>query len=259
MTTPVLYIFAISHYCEKARWALDYLNIEYRLQHISPITHVKFVRGLGVADTSLPVLTAGSLTLQGSSRIIDWAEAQSRPGKSSQGKRSLEVDTIADVSSARTIEQRLDDVAGVHVRRYFYADALLNQPQKVRPIFCENLTWREQIMLRLAWGRICKYMIRGLDLGVEQGRESRLIIETELDWLDGLLADGRAFLLGEHFSRADIAAASLLSPLVLPPQHPTYHNLQLPPGVAADVAGWQERRSIRWVGDIYRNYRIFPN
>ena len=244
MTTPVLYVFAISHYCEKARWALDYLNIEYRLQHLSPITYVKLVRGLGVADTSLPVLTAGSLILQGSSRIIDWAEAHNR-----SVKRSLEVD------SAREIEQRLDDVAGVHVRRYYYADALLNQPQKLRPIFCGKLTWREQIMLRLAWGRICKYMIRGLDLGVEQGRESRLVIETELDWLDGLLADGRAFLLGEHFSRADITAASLLSPLVLPPEHPTYHNLQLPPGVAADVAGWQERRSIRWIGDIYRNYR----
>lgn len=264
MTTPVLYIFAISHYCEKARWALDYLNIEYRLQHLSLITYGKFVRGLGVADTCLPVLTAGSLTLQGSSRIIDWAEAQSRPGRSSPErisleKRSLEVDNITDVSSAREIEQRLDDVAGVHVRRFYYADALLNQPQKVRPIFCANLTWQEQIMLRLAWGRICKYMIRGLDLGVEQGRESRRIIETELDWLDGLLADGRAFLLGEHFSRADIAAASLLSPLVLPLEHPTYHNLQLPPGVAADVAGWQERRSIRWIGDIYRNYRKLPN
>jgi glutathione S-transferase len=254
MTTPVLYVFAISHFCEKARWALDYLNIEYRLQHLSPITYGKFVRGLGVADTCLPVLTAGSLTLQGSSRIIDWAEAQGRPGKS-----SLEVDNIPDVSRAREIEQRLDDVAGVHVRRYYYADALLNQPQKVRPIFCAGLTWQEQIMLRLAWGKICKYMIRGLDLGVEQGRESRLMIETELDWLDGLLADGRAFLLGEHFSRADITAAGLLSPLVLPPEHPTYHNLQLPPGVAADVADWQQRRSIRWIGDIYRNYRKPPD
>jgi glutathione S-transferase len=254
MTTPVLYIFAISHYCEKARWALDYLNIEYRLQHLSPITYGKFVRGLGLADTSLPVLTTDSLTLQGSSRIIDWAQAQNR-----SEQRNLEVDANADISSAREIEQRLDDVTGVHVRRFYYADALLNQPQKVRPIFCANLTWQEQLMLRLAWGKICKYMIRGLDLGVEQGRESRQIIETELDWLDGLLADERAFVLGDHFSRLDITAASLLSPLALPLQHPTYHNLQLPPGVAADVAGWQERRSIRWIGDIYRNYRKLPD
>jgi glutathione S-transferase len=254
MTTPVLYIFAISHFCEKARWALDYLNIEYRLKYLSPITYRKFVRGLGVADTCLPVLTTGSLILQGSSRIIDWAEAHSRPGKS-----SLEVDNITDLSSAREIEQRLDDVAGVHVRRFYYADALHNQPQKVRPIFCGNLAWQEQIMLRLAWGKVCKYMIRGLDLGVEQGRESRLLIETELDWLDGLLADGRTFVLGKHFSRVDITAASLLSPLVLPPEHPTYHNLQLPPGVAADVAGWQERPSIRWISEIYRKHRNLPD
>ena len=110
-------------------------------------------------------------------------------------------------------------------------------------------------MLRLAWNKICQYMIRGLDLGAEQGRESREIIETELDWLDQLLAGNRRFLVGKHFSRADIAAASLLSPLVLPAQHPTYHHMQLPPGLAADLADWQERPSIRWIHDIYRDYR----
>ena len=250
MTTPVLYVFAISHYCERARWALDYLGIEYRLQHLSPITYARIVRSLGVADTALPVLTAGSLTLQGSARIMDWAEAQNR-----SAKRSLEVDVSADVTSGREIERRLDNVAGIHVRRFYYADALLNQPQQVRPIFSRNLAWHEQIMLRLAWSKICKYMIRGLDLGVEQGRESRQIIAAELDWLDGLLADARPFLLGDHFSRTDLTAASLLSPLVLPAEHPTYHNLELPPGVAAEVAKWQQRPSMRWIGDIYRNFR----
>jgi glutathione S-transferase len=249
MTTPVLYVFAISHYCEKARWALDYLNIDYRLQLLSPITYRKFVRNLGMADTNLPVLSAGSLTIQGSSQIMDWAEAQKNPGS-----RSLGVDAEA-VSTGCEIEQRLDAVVGVHVRRFYYADALLNQPQLVRPIFCRGLAWHEQIMLRLAWGKICQYMIRGLDLGVEQGRESRQIIEAELDWLDGLLDDGRRFLLGDHFSRTDMAAASLLSPLVLPAEHPTYHNMQLPPGVTADVAGWKERPCMHWIGEIYRNFR----
>jgi hypothetical protein len=110
----------------------------------------------------------------------------------------------------------------------------------------------------LAWNKICQHMVRGLDLGVEQGRESRQIIETELNWLDQLLAGNRRFLGGERFSRADIAAASLLSPLVLPPQHPTYHNMQLPPGLAADTADWQERPSMRWIRDIYRDYRKLP-
>lgn len=269
MKTPVLppdlYVFAISHYCEKARWALDYLNIDYRLQHLSPISYVKFVRSLGVADTTLPVLTVGSLTIQGSSQIIDWAETHCKSGSKSGQKsaqeseiQALAADTDADVSRSREIEQRLDDLAGVHIRRYFYSEALLDQPQQIRRIFSRHLPWHQQLMLRLAWNKICQHMIRGLDLGPEQGRESRQIIDTELDWLDELLADNRRFLVGERFSRADIAAASLLSPLVSPPQHPTYHNLQLPPGVAADAADWQARPSMRWIRDIYCDYRKLP-
>lgn len=255
--SPVLYVFAISHYCEKARWALDYLNIDYRLQHLSPISYMKFVRNLGVADTTLPVLTVGSLTLQGSSQIIDWAETHSKPGSKSE-TRALAADIDANVSRSREIEQRLDDLAGVHIRRYYYSEALFNQPQQIRRIFARHLPWHQQLMLRLAWNKICQHMIRGLDLGAEQGRQSRQIIETELNWLDQLLAGNRRFLVGERFSRADIAAASLLSPLVLPPQHPTYHNMQLPPGLAADAADWQERPSMRWIRDIYRDYRKLP-
>jgi len=248
MATPVLYIFAISHYCEKARWALDYLKIEYRLQHLSPVSYGKFVRSLGVADTSLPVLVTNSLVLQGSSRIIDWASKQGKAGTPG-------LQTDIDSSVGREIEQRLDDVFGVHVRRYFYSEALFDQPRAVRRIFATDLRWPQKIVLRLAWSKICKYMIRGMDLGVEQGLASRQIIETELDWLDGLLARDRPYLLGEQFSRTDLVAASLLSPLALPAQHPAYQDLQIPPGVAADLAAWRERPSLRWVRDVYRQYR----
>jgi len=37
---PRLYIFPISHYCEKARWALDYLNVDYLADE-----DAQFVRG----------------------------------------------------------------------------------------------------------------------------------------------------------------------------------------------------------------------
>jgi glutathione S-transferase len=247
MTTPVLYVFAISHYCEKARWALDYLGIDYRLEHLAPGPHIKLARALGVADTSLPILADGDFALQGSSRIIDWAQVQG-----TSPAHNLAPD---DDRAAREIEQRLDKVFGVHVRRYYYSDALVTQPQTVKPMFARDLSWPQRLVLHLAWGKIVKLMIRGMDLGAEQGRESRQIVEAEMDWLDGLLADGRQYLAGARFSRADLCAASLLAPLALPPQHPSYHRLQLPPGVAADLEKWQRRPSLRWVGEIYRNYR----
>lgn len=248
MNVPVLYIFAISHYCEKARWALDYLGVDYRLQYLSPVSYLKQVRSLGVPDTSLPILATGSQAVQGSAQIIDWAEAH-------KGNEASSLEAGADSAAAREIERRLDDVAGVHLRRYYYSEALLDRPQTVRPIFARDLCWHQRLILRLAWERIRQYMIRGMDLGVAQGLESRNVVKAELDWLDSLLADNRAFLLGERFSRADLAAASLLSPLVLPPQHPTYHDLQLPPGIAADLEAWRERPSLRWIRGLYRRYR----
>ena len=62
----------------------------------------------------------------------------------------------------------------------------------------------------------------------------------------------------DEFSRADIAVASLLAPLALlalPSEHPTYNKIEHPPRMAASVSGWEQRPSIRWVRDIYAQYR----
>jgi glutathione S-transferase len=247
MITPVLYVFAISHYCEKARWALDYLGVDYRLKHLAPGQHIKLARSLGVADTCLPILADGDFALQGSARIIDWAQVQS-----TSATHNLAAD---DDQAGREIEQRLDDVFGVHVRRYYYSDALLTQPQTVKPMFTRDLPWPQRLILKLAWGKIVKLMIRGMDLGALQRLESRQIVETELDWLDGLLADDRQYLLGDHFSRTDLCAASLLAPLALPAQHPTYPHLQVPAATAADLEIWKNRPTLRWVNEMYRRHR----
>jgi glutathione S-transferase len=247
MITPVLYVFAISHYCEKARWALDYLGVDYRLEYLAPGPHIKLARSLGVADTFLPILVDGELALQGSSQIIDWAQAQS-----SSATHNL---SAGDDQAGREIEQRLDDVLGVHVRRYYYSDALLTQPETVKPMFARYLPWHQRLVLHLAWSKIVKLMIRGMDLGPEQRLESRQIIETELDWLDGLLADGRQYLLGDHFTRTDLCAASLLAPLALPAQHPAYNQLQVPAVTAAELEIWKQRPCVQWVREMYRRYR----
>jgi glutathione S-transferase len=247
MSTPALYIFAISHYCEKARWALDYLGIDYRLEYLAPGPHIKFARELGVADTSLPILVDADLALQGSAQIIDWALQRSK-----DTEFSLATD---DEQASREIEQRLDKIFGVHVRRYYYSDALITHPENVRPMFSRHLAWQQKLVLRIAWGEICKRMIKGLDLGSAQRVESRQIVEAELDWLDGLLADGRQYLVGENFSRTDVSAASLLSPLALPPEHPTYNDLQVPSATAADFASWQQRPGILWAREMHKRYR----
>ena len=48
-----LYQFAISHYCEKIRWALDYKGLNYETVNLLPGQHVKTIRKLtGGPDVS---------------------------------------------------------------------------------------------------------------------------------------------------------------------------------------------------------------
>ncbi len=248
MTSPTLYIFAISHYCEKARWALDYLGIDYTLRHVAPGEHIQIAKKLGCPGTAVPYLALDKRVIQGSADIISWAESI----RSANGKR---LTPESDIEQAAEIEKRIDDIAGVHVRRFYYSEALIEHPSTVRPIFTQSLPLLKRLPIVLGWGKIRSIMTRRMDLGREQGVQSRQIMDAELQWIDDLLADGRSYLVGDRFSRADLAVASLLSPLVLPQQHPTYSGLTHPPRLAATVADWSQRPSLRWVRDIYAKHR----
>jgi glutathione S-transferase len=248
MSEPVLYVFAISHYCEKARWALDHFGLPYRLKFTMPGMNRPIARKLGTKAGSLPFLQAGTGVVAGSSAIIDWGETH----------RVASTPSLAgnDQALTRLLEQRLDDVAGVHVRRAYYSAALLTDPASVRPMFSRDLPLFQRWMVTLGWPKFVPIMIKGMDLGDSQGKESLTLLRGELDWLDGMLADGRRYLAGDQFTRADITAASLLAPLVNPRQHPTYANLPLPSRLAEAIKTWQDRPILRWVTTLYAQHRV---
>ncbi len=85
---------------------------------------------------------------------------------------------------------------------------------------------------------------------------SRAKLSAELDWLDSLLADGRQYLAGGRFSRADITVASLLAPFARPEQMKTYHNMTVPEALAAAVDCWKDRPIMRWTVELYRTRRV---
>lgn len=243
MPKRVLYVFNISHYCEKARWALDHFGIDHEVRPVMVGAHRRIAKKLGATRGSVPFLQAGDEVIAGSSAIIDWCEKQS-----ADGRPSLEG---SDTALVRSIEKRLDAIAGVHVRRFFYSDALTSDPKSVLPYFTSGLPLWQRAALTLAWSRIVEIMKKGLDLGPAQGEESRAILDRELAWLDGLLADGRPCLTGSGWTRADLTAASLLAPLVAPKEHPVYQAENFPQAVAATMTAWAERPILRFVREAY--------
>jgi glutathione S-transferase len=246
MTPPQLYVFAISHYCEKARWALDYLGVEYEIKYLTPGLHAERMTSLGAGGTSLPVLVNGGELIQGSSDIVSWAQSAPNNGRTLNCESS---------PLASDITGRVDDVLGVHVRRMYYSEALVEHPETVLPIFADYLDDEEAILLRKIWELVVASMTERMDLGADQGRESRDIVLQQLDWFDELLGDGRDYLLGDTFTRVDLSAASLLAPLSLASEHPTYGNLQMPPRIAQDVVKWQSRPVSQFVTRMYRRHR----
>ncbi len=210
--------------------------------------HRLIAKRLGAGNGSLPFLETGDRVIAGSGEIIGWADANRATDRASMASD--------DPKATRDIEQRLDDVAGVHVRRYYYSDALLTNPGAVRPIFSRDLSLLPKIAVTLGWSKIVARMISGMDIGTKQGLESRDVVMGALDWLDRLLADGRRHLSGSTLSRADITAASLLVPFVTPAEHSSYTTLELPNALAKTIAEWQERPVLKWMKRLYAEHRL---
>lgn len=249
MTKPILHVFSISHYCEKAKWALDYLGIDYEINILIPGLNAAFAKKLGVNKSSLPILSYGDEVIQGSSQIIDWAEQRTNNDSKSLTVNNAQIE-------AEKFEQRLDNVLGVHVRRMFYSESLLNHPKTVRPVFSEGLSFVDKIKLHIMWPMIIRKMTVFMDLGDEQRIQSTELVDAEIKWLDELLSDGRSYLFENKFSRVDITAASLLARVVSPVEHPAQNYFVLPPQATELASEWSNRPTFKWVLKMYAEHRL---
>ena len=241
---PRLVTFGISHFCEKARWALDWHGITHEEISWPPGVHQILARRCGAKGTTLPILFADDTVIQGSGAIIDWADQQTN-----DRVRKLTLAGVLD------IERRADDVIGFHVRRLAYAEILPRFAHLVKPELFRNASPTHRLVGNIMWPVVRRAMMRVYQITPRAALESRSTLEGELDWLDSKLGDGRAYLAGDQFSRADITVASLLAPFARPPEMPVFHEMSVPDALVADFERWSDRPIIRWVGTQYQCHR----
>jgi glutathione S-transferase len=89
------------------------------------------------------------------------------------------------------------------------------------------------------------------DRGLENDRAA---VSAALDRIERQ-RDGCSYLVGASFSVADLTAASLLSPLLQPPEIQYPLRVELPPDIRDYRAALLGHPAARWALDIYRQHR----
>jgi glutathione S-transferase len=239
-----------SHFCEKARWAVDLTGRPYVEERHLPMLHWLATRRAGGGRT-VPVLATDAGVLADSTAILRWADAQLRP------RASLHPDDPKRRAECDALEDELDEAFGPEVRRIGYHYAFADDA--VILALAESAPAWERVSLRLALPAVRTIMLRGMDIRPATVAAALDVVRRTYDRMAARLADGRPYLLGDRFSAADLTFGALGGPLVLPPEHPVPMPAALLPAELHDVV-----RELRahpagaFLLRLYAGHRVAP-
>jgi glutathione S-transferase len=246
---PVLWHIPISHYSEKARWALDYKRVPHCRRALPGGFHMVAALALTRGESfTFPVLVLDGEAIGDSTAIIGALE-QRRPDP------SLYPDDPSERRRALDLEDYFDEEAAPAVRLLGWnafvgdPDRLGDLVQQFIPPSVRGTELATTLTVRFASA------FTGLRYGVkseEAAERARARVHVALDRLEDEL-DGNEYLVGDRFSVADLTAAAVFYPLVLPPEAP---NLGDPPEPLAGFrAPLTERPAFKWVERTYARHR----
>ena len=242
--TPELFQFEFSHFNEKARWAFDWKRVPHRRHSYLPGFHMLPIMRLS-GQRAVPVVRADGRVIAGSDDIIDWLElAYPLP--------PLYPDDPARRREALELQRWFDEEVGPAVRRAFFFDLLPDTAYAAR-CFTTDRGGAVTALYRAMFPVTRIIMQRDMRIDADGAARGRAVTEQAL----ALVADrGRSgHLVGDRFSVADLAAASLLSPVTCPPESPAVLPQPRSAGAQAWLARWAAHPGTAWVLETYRRHR----
>jgi glutathione S-transferase len=247
---PVLWQIDISHYAEKARWALDYKEVDHVRRSPLPGTHIPIAlfltRG---AQPTIPILQMDGRAVGDSTAIIAALDAKFLD-------RPLYPSTPHERERALDLEDWFDENLGPHTRLLPFYE-LIQEPDLFAEIAAESVPGPLGKVKRVvgAYARGYTSLRWGANKAddAERAREAIVVafdkLEAELEQGDG------EFLVGGRLSVADVTAASLFYPIVIPPEGPLSPDLPRPAGLESFRHSLSSRPGYRWVEETFRLHR----
>ena len=245
MTPPVLWHFRFSHYNEKARWALDWKGIPHVRRAVAPGPHAQQMLDLS-GQRAVPVLEWDGRAIPDSTAIIATLES-ARPTP------ALYPRDIGDRTRALALEDFFDEELGPHTRRLAWY-ALLPDRAFCLAIFTDGFGHELRAFYETGFPMIEQVMRSEMRIDDAGAAESRLTVAAVLDRIDRE-RNGRDYLVGDRFSVADLSAAALLAPLIVPPEFPYTFPEPRPAAFETMRAEFTSHPSCAWALDIYRRHR----
>lgn len=199
----------ISHFNEKARWALDRCGHAYDEDAYMPMLHnlgtapVLLRHRVGASDKistrfSTPVLIAGDRVIADSSEIVAFASEQA-----ADPSLGLYFDP-----EARELEAHYSGRFGADTRRlvYWY---LLPHRELLVDLAVRNVGRRQARVFAASVPFLIPLLRKALAVDETHAMRSRANVLAEFERVSERLADGRPYLLGDRFSAADLSFAAL--------------------------------------------------
>jgi glutathione S-transferase len=235
--------FTMSHFCEKARWILDYKRVPYRVVTLVPGQHLLTTRRMGLRRSWVPVLRDGATAVQGSTQISEYIE-RIAPNPA----------LLPSCSDGRALVARIDRDIGEAVRAILYDTLIREAPADVMRLWSQDGPWWAPTALRLAFPILrsrlsALYRLNREYIAAEEQRFDAMFQELEAR------VTRTAYVEGGTFGLADLSTAALLAPLCRPPGHHVAWPAQLPPGLHAFEARYAGSHLWRWVHEMYRLHR----
>ena len=243
--TPVLWHLKVSHYNEKARWALDHKRIPHRRRALTPGEHGKIARRLTGGNT-FPVLELDGEAIGDSTAIIAalerrWPDPPLYPSDPGERERAL------------ALEDFFDEELGPYTRlllvHHAFADAKL-----ALDAFTPDLGLPRRLLARAMFSRLRTRVREGLRIDDTSVAHAFQKVEAAgLRFREELRPSG--YLCGDGFSVADLTVAALVAPAAAPEEFPYPQPQRNHPLIEPVRAALARHGLLDWSREIYARHR----
>jgi glutathione S-transferase len=245
MDTPLLWHIPLSHYSEKVRWALDYKGIPHRRRVLGPDYLIRVWRATG--QGKLPVLWLDGRAIADSTRIIAALE-QHYP------EPALYPRDTAARQRALALEDDLDETLGPALRGAIMTPLFRHDPDTALRVLTTGMGGKAYRTLRPLLRIFPSFYRFRHSISESNLERDRANVAAALDRIEHE-RQGRAYLVGQAFTIADLTAAALLGALLQPPEIQYPLQVELPLHLKDYRSTLLQHAAAQWAAGIYRLHR----